>query len=229
MIRVFLVDDHEIVREGLRKVLQAARDMQIVGEARNGREALQALESETSIDVVVLDLSLPDVGGLEVLRRARQLRPMTQVLVLTMYAEEQYADRLRAMGAAAYLSKSQPAAEVLKAIRTAAGGRAATPEAPLPEGPPSRPKAPHDTLSVREYQVFMLLLQGRAVGDIAAELNVTSSTVSNHLTGIRTKLGVRTVADIVRYAARERLINERVIDELALDHEAKPTGSTESP
>lgn len=202
MIRVVLADDHELVRAGLAKMLANATDITIVAEAGDGREALNAMERIKEVDVLVLDLSLPKVSGVEVLRRVREVHPFTQVLVVSMYPEEQYAPRLIQMGAAGYISKSRPAWEVVQAIRVIAGGGQAF------DAPRETPtKAPHDQLSAREYQVFVLILQGRSISEIAAELDLNASTVSNHVTAIRTKLGANTVGDIVKYAAREGLMD----------------------
>jgi DNA-binding NarL/FixJ family response regulator len=202
MIRVVLADDHELVRAGMAKTLATAGDIQIVAEAGDGRAALNALNDHKDVDVLVLDLSLPKVSGVEVLRRSRETHPFTQVLVVSMYPEEQYAPRLIEMGAAGYISKSRPAWEVLQAIRVVAGGGKC-----FDANIVSATKAPHEQLSAREYQVFVLILQGRSISEIAAELDLNSSTVSNHVTAIRTKLGANTVGDIVKYAAREGLID----------------------
>jgi DNA-binding NarL/FixJ family response regulator len=210
MIRVFLADDHEIVLDGLRRLLASAPDLRIVGEATDGRATLAALETLEAVDVLVLDLSLPRVSGVEVLRRVRERWPLISVLVLSMYPAEQYQRRLMGMGAAGYLSKSRPSQEVLSAIRELAReGRTAG--APLTrENTTTGEQRPHDALSPREYQVFMLLLQSRSASEVAAELDLSASTVSNHVTAIRNKLGARTVGDIVAYAAREGLIGAPV-------------------
>ena len=126
MIRVFVADDHAVVREGLRAMIAAAPGLALVGEARDGREALLALE-RLDVDVLVLDLSLPRVAGIEVLRRLRQARPALRVVALSMYPEEQYATRLLRAGAAGYVSKDRPLADVERAIREAASGRVAAP------------------------------------------------------------------------------------------------------
>ena len=204
MIRVLLADDHEIVREGLRRVLDAARDIRVVGEVGDGRAALNALASLGDVDVLVLDLSLPRVSGIEVLRRTREISPTTRVLIVSMYPEEQYGRRLAQLGAAGYVPKNRPVPEMLQAIYKVARGETCFASGVAQTG---RAKAPHDLLSAREYQVFVLLLQGRTTSEIAAEMNLSGSTVSNHVTAVRTKLGAHTVADVVRYAAREGLID----------------------
>ncbi|APR87883.1 DNA-binding response regulator, LuxR family protein [Minicystis rosea] len=205
MIRVFIADDHTIVRRGIRQVLSDAGDIEVVGEAADGRATLKALEAP-DFDVLVLDLSLPKVNGPEVLRRQREQAPGLRVVILSMYPEEQYALRLLRDGAAAYIAKDRPVEELIAAVRAAAAGRTyVTPGAARLAETKASGGAPHEALSPREHQVFMLLFKGLAVADIAAELNLSSSTVSNHIATIKTKLGVRTVTQIVSYAHRAGL------------------------
>lgn len=203
MIRIFIADDHAIVRRGLRQLFDECEDMQVVGEAANGRDVLNQLEEGLGVDVLVLDLSLPRVNGTEVLRRLHRIAPDVAVVILSMYPEDQYAQRMIREGAATYIGKERPPELLVDALRRAARG-----ERWLPPGSQAPSvSAPHETLSAREHQVFTLLFQGQSVSDIAAELNVTSSTVSNHVSAIRTKLGVRTINEIVNYAHRMGLID----------------------
>lgn len=210
-IRVFLADDHELILAGLQKLLAECDDMEVVGTATDGRRALDGvLSDKVPWDVLVLDLSLPRVGGMEVLHRVMQERPGARVVVLTMYPEEQYALQLLHAGASAFVSKAAPPESFIEAIRTVAAGGTWTSESVarrLRMGHPGEEKPPHMTLTSREHQVFSLLIEGNAVADIAAQLDVTSSTVSNHIAAIRTKLSVRTIADIVKYAHRVGLID----------------------
>ena len=206
-IRVLLVDDHAIVRFGLRQLLSAADDIAVQGEAADGPAALRILES-TPVDVTVLDLSLPRIDGSEVLRRIRERHPNIGVVVLSMYPEEQHAQRMLRAGAGAYLSKDRPPAELLAAIRAVARG-----ERYVTESMASRSAErggelpPHQTLTGREHQIFTLILRGRTVGEIAAELDLSASTVSNHLRGVKTKLSAETIAEIVNYAHRVGMID----------------------
>ena len=209
MIRVVLADDHAIVLGGLQRLLAETGDIEVAGVAADGRQALKlCLGAELAWDVLVLDLSLPRVGGLEVLRRVREQRPDALVVVLSMYPEDQYAQQLRRDGAAAYVSKSRPPEALVDAIRAvAAHGRWAPPAAPT-QGPGEAAGAlPHRSLSLRELQVFNLVFEGQSVTDIAAQLDLHASTVSNHLRAIKTKLNVNSVAEIVRYAHRVGLID----------------------
>ena len=206
MIRVFIADDHAIVRHGLEQLLAATGDMRVVGVASNGREVLN--EAATlDCDVIILDLSLPKVNGPEVLRRLKQTRPDLRVLVLTMYPEDQYALTLLRSGAAAYLSKDRPSGELLEAIRRVAAGGTYVTQTIADRALRVSPAPAHAALTAREHQVFTLIIQGRIGAEIAAELNLTKSTVSNHLAKIKEKLGANSIAEIVRYAHRAGLID----------------------
>lgn len=204
MIRVFIADDHAIVRHGLRQVIESSGDMVFVGEAADGREVLTAAETETW-DVLILDLSLPRVSGLEALKRLHELRPRLAIVVLSMYAEEQYALPVMRAGAAAYLSKDRPATELLEAVRAAARGRTYVTQnvaEQMVRAPEKRDRLPHERLTAREYQIFTLIIHGRTVSEIAAELNLTAGTVSGHLQRVKVKLDAPSVAEIVSYAHR---------------------------
>jgi two-component system invasion response regulator UvrY len=201
MIRVFIADDHAMVRVGLRHVLSDFDDIVVVGEAENGRQVLNAKELDTC-QVLVLDLSLPVVAGTEVLHRLRTSHPDLAVVVHSMHPEGQFRRRALQAGAVAYVSKEAAPAELVRAIRRAA----AAPFAKQEEQEVPKQAAPHTLLTRREHQVFLLIVAGRQVADIAAEIDVASCTVSNHLAKVREKLGVQTVAEMVRYAHAEGLV-----------------------
>lgn len=204
MIRVFIADDHAIVRTGLSHLLATAPDMQTVGAVGDGRAVLTAAEApDWPVDVVILDLSLPIISGIEVLRRLHESRPTLPVLVLSMHAESQYAQRLISLGAAGYVSKDRSDTELLTAIRTVSQGRLYVTRS-YANGARAA-ELPHEKLSARQLQVFSLLVAGRTVSEIACELDLTVSTVSTHLGHVKTKLGVRTAADIIHYAHRMQL------------------------
>lgn len=208
MIRVFLVDDHAVLRAGLSAMLESTGEMKVVGQAGDGNEALNA-EALLTCDVLVLDFSLPRISGSEVLRRVRARRPELPVLVLSMYPEDQLGLQVLRDGASAYLSKSRSPEELLSAIRRIARGGTYltdTLAAQAAQGPRDKEAAPHAQLSPREHQVFMLLLQGRTASDIAAELDLHSSTVSNNIRRIKEKLRVQTQGEIVAYGHRFGLI-----------------------
>ncbi len=216
MIRAYVADDHAIVLEGMRRLFETSGDITVVGEARDGRAVLNALET-ADWDVLVLDLSLPIVSGLEVLRRVRAARPDLPVVVLSMYPEKDFGPRVLAEGAAAYVSKERPLADVESAIRAAVKSQRDGTASQLPHPPygvsgttqgaaSSQQGLPHESLSAREYQVFMLLIEGRSNVEMAAELDLVASTVSNHLAKVKQKLGAKTVAEIVAYAHRIGLV-----------------------
>lgn len=203
-IRIFLADDHAVVRMGLRRLIEEQPDMVVVGEAKNGREVLLA-DSKESWDVLLLDLSLPRVNGIEVLRRLRSELPSLRVVCLSMYPEDQYAARLLNEGAAAYLSKDGNPQELVAVLREIVGSASSARRTAEPAASPAT--APHESLSAREYQIFMLILQNRRVTEIAAELDLSASTVSNHLTHVKDKLGVRSIGEIISYGHRVGLIS----------------------
>lgn len=196
MIRVFIADDHELVRVGIRHSLETAGGITVVGEADNGRGVL-ASPALSQTDVLILDLSLPVVAGSEVLHRLRQSHPAIAVVVHSMHPQSQFRPQMLRAGAAAYVSKEASATELIATVRAAASGTLAQ-AAQAADAPPAAVERPR--LTRREEQVFMLIVMGRQVAEIAAELDVHSCTVSNHLASIRRKLEVQTVAEMVRYA-----------------------------
>lgn len=185
----------------MRQVLSEVPGFVVIGEAENGRQVLNARELATC-DVLVLDLSLPVIGGSEVLNRVRALHAHLAVVVYSMHPESQFRRRVVEAGAVAYVSKEAPPSVLVDAIRRAV----ASPSPPSRELATEHHGSRHASLSAREHQVFLLILEGRPVGDIAAELDVHSCTVSNHLSRIRGKLGVTTTAEIVRYAYDEGIL-----------------------
>lgn len=209
MTDVLLVDDHTLMREGLKQILADEPDMRICGEASTGQQALDHIRSD-ACDVVVLDLSLPDQSGIEVLQRIKRLPAPPPVLILTMHDKRQYAPRLLRMGAAGFLTKKAAPQTMITAIRQVAqGGRYVSLKlaeqfiAQL-ETPADRPR--HESLSDREFQVLCLTASGFTVAEIATALSVTSQTISTHRAHILAKMGMRSTADLVQYAVWHRLI-----------------------
>ncbi len=206
MIRVFLADDHTVVRQGLKMLIEQCGDMRVVGEAGDGWRVLHAAQDDGQLfDVLVLDISLPQLNGLEVLRRLQAAGHPGRVVILSMFPAEQFAARLLSAGAAAYVSKDGPPEELLAAIRAAAKPAqvAAPTTAPLEA---AKETDPHHSLSPREYEVFTLIIQGRTVSEIATELGLSASTASTHVHRIKSKLGVRSLGEIVTYAHRTGLV-----------------------
>lgn len=204
MIRVFLVDDHALVRAGMAALLAEEADIEVVGQATDGWQALRELgRPELQVDVLLLDVSMPQLNGMEVLRRLRNVRPSVEVLVVSMYSEQEYGGAFQEEGAAGYLCKDETDKELVLAVRTIHSGRSYFSRR---LGRRVEPALPHHALTPRELQVFLLILDGRQTSDIAAELNLGISTVSTYLKGIREKLNVSGVAEIVHYAHRHGLV-----------------------
>lgn len=204
MIRVFIADDHGVVRAGVRALLAEDPEVEVVGEASEAEEVTEFLTRfEPPADVLILDLSLRGTHGIELLRKARALRPGLRVLVHTMYAASQYADRMLAEGAAGFLCKDRSEEQLLDAVRAVAQGDPVTPR----RAPPgARPTDGHQSLTARELQVFMMLASGSSVTEVANGLGVGITTVSTHLGKIREKLRVQTLGEVVAYAHRHGLI-----------------------
>lgn len=202
--RVFLVDDHAVLRAGIRRLLEDEADFEVTGEAAGGVEFLNKLDA-TECDVVVLDLSMPGRSGFEVLQEVKKRRPDIKVLVLSVYPESQYAASILHAGASGYLGKGRSSDELLAAIRRVARGEQLVPasaEAQLRAGV----AAPHETLSDRETEVFRRLAEGVSPTDIALEMGLSHSTVSTYVSRIKDKLNVTSLGEIVQYAYRHRLV-----------------------
>ncbi len=208
MIRVLVCDDHLIVRQGIKQILADAPDLEIAGEAANGPEALARVRAG-GIDVLLLDIAMPQRDGLDVLKAAKSEHPKLAVLMLSTYPDRQYALRSLKLGASGYLNKSADSEQMIAAIRKVAqGGLFITPAvAELLAGSigagSNRPT--HEALSHREYQVFMLLAAGRSVSEIAECLVLSSNTVSTYRARILEKTGTRNDVEIALYAVQQDL------------------------
>ena len=209
MIRILVVDDHSVVRQGIKQIVADSPDIEIVGEAVSGQEALDLVRAR-AFDVVILDIAMPGRGGLDVLRELKAEKPALKVVVLSMYPEEQYAIRSLRDGASAYLTKGSPTEELILAIRTVASGkRYITPAvadrlATYIEDSSQRP--PHETLSDREMEVLVLIGSGKQVSDIAEELNLSTKTVSTYRSRILLKMNMETNAQLIRYSLQHGLL-----------------------
>jgi two-component system invasion response regulator UvrY len=208
--RILLVDDYPVTREGLKEVLQSSFRDVIFGEAESGAEAVRKGTCE-KWDVVVLDVSLPDRNGLEVLKELRKATPGVPILILSMYPEEQYAIRALRAGAAGYVTKKTAAADLVAAVKKVlGGGRFVSPslaETLADETGRNRDLTPHRRLSDREFQVFRLLALGKTVKAISGELSLSPQTISTHRSRILEKMQLATNADLTQYALANRLID----------------------
>jgi two-component system, NarL family, invasion response regulator UvrY len=209
MTRALIVDDHTITRAGLRRILSDAAQSIIVGEAANGAEALELVTSQ-QWDIVMLDISLPDRSGLEVLKAIKKARPALPILVLSMYPVDQYALRVLRAGGAGYLTKESAPDQLLEAVRkVTAGMRYITSEVAecISQDWNRNPVQPvHETLSDREFEVMRLIASGRSVGDIAGDLTLSVKTVSTYRTRVLQKLHLRHNAELTHYAVINNLI-----------------------
>jgi DNA-binding NarL/FixJ family response regulator len=209
-IRVLLVDDHKVVRNGLRMMLAAYRDIAVVAEAADANEAMRCLH-EHEVDVVLCDIGLPGRSGLELLKMIKAQWPKLEVLMLTMYQEDMYAVRAVKQGAAGYLTKDVAEDVLAAAIRKAAsGGRYVTPTvaeklAGALEGAADRPA--HETLSEREFQVLRLIAQGKSLNDIADALAISAKTVTGYRRRVLDKLELTSNAQLTRYALEHGLLD----------------------
>jgi two-component system, NarL family, invasion response regulator UvrY len=205
VIRVLIADDHKIVRDGLKGILAATPDLQAAGEAASGDEAL-ALVKANDYDVVMLDMSMPGLSGMDLIKRLRIERPKLRILVLSMHGEQQYAARALKAGASGYLNKDSAAEMLVGAIRKIAAGGVHITEAAAATLLQSSEKPPHEALSDREFEVLRLLAGGLGPTEIGEKLHLSVKTVSTHKTRILEKLGIGSTAELVRYALDNKLI-----------------------
>jgi DNA-binding NarL/FixJ family response regulator len=204
VIRILLADDHEIVRDGLKRILAATTDLQVAGEAANGDQAL-ALVKSNDYDLALLDMSMPGLSGIDLIKRIRIEKPALRILVLSMHGEQQYATRALKAGAAGYLTKDSASEQLVGAIRKVAAGGVHVSDAAA-ASLVSAERAPHQELTDREFEVLRLLAGGRSPTEIAAQLHLSVKTVSTHKTKIQQKLGLGGTAELVRYALEHKLL-----------------------
>jgi two-component system invasion response regulator UvrY len=208
MIRILIADDHAIVRHGLKQIIEDSGEMRVVAEAGSGIEALRKIR-ETDCDVVLLDISMPDMSGIDVLKQSHAERPQLPILILSIYPEDQYATRLIKAGAAGYMTKESAPAEVVQALLRVAGGKKyispAVAEMLANELGTDENKLPHQTLSDREYQIFLLLASAKTVTEIADALALSVKTISTYRSRILEKMKLHNNAELMRYAIDHHL------------------------
>jgi DNA-binding NarL/FixJ family response regulator len=213
MISVLIADDHELVRRGVAALLRVERDIDVVGEAPDGAEALRLTERHRP-DVLVVDIEMPELPGLDVIPRVRRAAPRTGVIVLSMHASETYVAQALRDGAAGFVLKSAPSSDVVRAVREVAAGRRFL-SAPLSDQAietyirklESAALDVYDTLSAREREVLLLAARGMTNAEIAQQLFISTRTVESHRANLTRKLGLRTHTDLVLFAVRRGLIS----------------------
>ena len=211
-IRVLVADDHTIVRQGLVGILKASPDMEVVAEASDGNEAVEK-SLKTKPDVVVLDVSMPRLSGIEAARRIHEALPAARILVLTMHDDEEYILKMVRAGASGYLLKDGAASELLEGIRNLKAGKthygphaAKALEEAFARDRPAEPADPYERLTDREREVFQLVVEGKTNAEIGELLFISAKTVDNHRTRLMEKLGLHSAAEVIRYAARHKLL-----------------------
>jgi len=208
MIEVIIVDDHPVVRRGLKEIIDGERDMQVVGMAENAQEAICVIRQNAS-DAVILDITLPGASGLDVLNQLKYEYPNLPVLILSVHEEEQYALRVLRAGASGYLMKDCVPEELISAIRKIISGRkfiSANLSEILASDPGDQERPPHEKLSDREFQVMCMIACGKALKEIGGALCISSKTVSTYRARILEKMGMKTNADIISYTLKHQLI-----------------------
>ena len=208
MIRILITDDHAIVRQGLKQILEQSGEMKVVAEHANGADALRWIRTN-DCDVVLLDIAMPGKSGIDVLKQLHDEKPRLPILILSIYPEDQYAVRLIKAGAAGYLTKESAPEIVMEAVRRVASGKKYISPAAAemlanefgtPEG-----KLPHENLSDREYQIFLLLASARTVSEVADTLALSVKTVSTYRSRILEKMQLRNNAELMRYVVEKHL------------------------
>lgn len=201
-ITVMIVEDHPVVRSGIRLLLTEAGDIEVVAEASNGREALELLQG-VQPDLLLLDITMPELNGLEVTQQVRELFPRLPILILTMHEDERYFFQLLRAGATGYIVKGAAPNDLVSAVRAVAGGQAYL----YPSLARLLAREPDTTLSARELEVLQLTSQGLTAREVGKRLGISSNTVERHRANIMHKLGVSNRAELIRYAIRRGLLS----------------------
>jgi len=208
-LKIFIADDHLLIREGLKKLLLYEADLNIVGEADNPDDTISFI-TQNDVDILILDINLPGKSGLDILKQLKMFKPDLHVLILSMYPEEQYAERSLKAGAAGYLTKESATDELINAIRKVAkGGKYISNK--LAEKLIFRKnyenELPYESLSDREFQVLKLMAKGKQQVEIANALNLSTSTINTYRSRILEKLGLKTNAELIHYALDNKLVD----------------------
>jgi DNA-binding NarL/FixJ family response regulator len=210
MIDIIIADDHPVVRHGIKQILVAESDISVVAEASNAQELLEKIDA-LDCDVVLLDISMPGRGGLDVLSELRRISPKLPVLILSVHSEDQFGMRVLKAGAAGYMNKETAPDELVKAIKMVASGHKyispSLAEKLAANLAPAHERAAHQVLSDREYQVMCLLASGKTVGEIGRELHLSTKTISTYRARILQKMNLKTNAQLTFYAVQNALVS----------------------
>lgn len=208
-LKVYLADDHLLIREGLKKILSSEKNFMIVGESGDPDEVLDFI-NDNEVDILILDLNMPGRSGLDILKHVKNIKPEVKVLILSMYSEDQFGERTIKAGASGYITKESASEELLNALhKIAKGGNYVSPafaEKLLFRKQNIPDKKPHEILSDREFQIMILLAKGKTQVEISNELALSSSTVNTYRSRILEKLNLKSNAEIIRYAIQNNLI-----------------------
>jgi two-component system invasion response regulator UvrY len=209
-LKILIADDHALFREGLKQILQENFEGAVLDQASNGYEVLDKI-SGNDYDLLLLDIAMPGISGLDVLKQLRIIRPKLHALVLSMYPEGQYAVRAIRAGASGYLTKRSASDELIEAINKVLNGgiyvTTAIAEKLMIDFRPDTGKPPHELLSDREFQIFCMIAAGKTVSTIAEELNLSVKTVSTHRVHILDKMNMKNSAELTNYAIKYQIIN----------------------
>ena len=208
MIRILITDDHPVVRQGIRQILNDLEEEKIIQEAGNARELFAKLY-KNDFDIILLDISMPDRSGFDVLDEIKKTKPDIPVLILTMYPQEQYAIRAFKLGASGFLMKITAADELLIAVKKILKGtKYITPSLAesLTQSFEETDKPKHTKLSEREYTVFTKIARGKSIREIAGDLLLSEKTISTYRSRVLNKLKLKTTAELIRYALKEGLV-----------------------
>ena len=208
MIQVFIADDHAIMRAGLREILESVSDIKVVAEAEDGQQVLTQLD-DFNWDILLLDLTMPGVNGIDLIKRVKVKRPNARILVLSMHNEDQFAVRSLRAGASGYLTKDSAPDLLLSAIRRVANGgkhisRALTEKLAF-DLDPFKESSGHDRLSDREFEVLRLIVSGKSITEIATELMLSVKTVSTHKRRMMQKLNIKNNVELIQYSLNNNL------------------------
>ena len=208
-IRILIADDHAIVRQGLKQILEEEPEMEIVAEYANGTDAMDWLHKR-DCDIALIDIAMPGMNGIDLLNRLHREKPDLPVLILSIYAENQYAAPLIKAGASGYLTKECAPMEIVKAVRCVAGGKKYLSQAVIKmlvgEASAAQEKFPHEILSDREYQIFILLASAKTVTNIANDLCLSVKTVSTYRSPVLEKMHLRNNSELMHYANQNNLV-----------------------